>query len=147
MKNVIKLFRPILILLMRSFWFITKPKTFGAKAILIHGNEILLVKNTYGYHYTLPGGGIKKNEKPEEAVRRECFEEVGIKLNEVTPLPSFITYEEYKEDTVYGFYAKVSSKEFKLDRLEIDIAEWHPLDNLPETGPVTAKIIELYRNR
>lgn len=146
-KKVIKIFRPILIFGMRSLWYITRPKTAGAKVVIIYKNEILLIKTTYGYSYSLPGGGIKKNETPEAAARREAIEEVGIRLNEVTALPSFVTCEEFKEDTVYGFYSEVKTNDYKLDLFEIDTAEWHSIENLPKTGPVTAKIINLYRNR
>jgi 8-oxo-dGTP pyrophosphatase MutT (NUDIX family) len=145
MKKIIKLLRPILILGARTWWYITRPVTSGAKVVLVSGDEILLIKTTYGYNYSLPGGGVKRGESPREAAIREVYEEVGILLAEVTPLPSFITYEEYKEDTVYGFYSLVQSKAYKLDRLEIDMAEWHPLNNLPTTGPVTEKIITLYK--
>lgn len=130
---------------MRSWWYVTRPETFGAKVIILCGGEVLLITTTYGYAHSLPGGGIKKGETPEDAVKRETYEEVGIRLDTVKPLPSFVTHEEYKKDTVYGFYSEVSSKEYKLDALEIDSAEWYPLDHLPNLGPVTAKIIELFR--
>lgn len=145
MKPLIKFFRPLLIVGMRTLWFITKPKTSGAKVIIICGDEILLIKTTYGYSYSLPGGGIKKGEAPHDAAIRETFEEVGIRLTEVVALPPFITYEEYKQDTVYGFYAEVDSKEYVLDNLEIDLAQWHPINNLPKLGAVTKKIVDLYR--
>lgn len=146
-KSIIKLFRPLIIFGARSWWYSTRPTTAGAKVILICGNEVLLIKNTYGYAYSIPGGGIKKNETPEQAAVREVFEEVGITVSKVTALPSFVTYEEYKEDTVHTFYTHVNSKEYTLDNIEIDIAEWHPLDTLPNLGTVTAKSIELYKNK
>ena len=146
MKKIIKFFRPILIILMRSWWYVTRPKTSGAKVVIICGNEMLLIKTTYGYSYSLPGGGIKKNESPEDAAKREVLEEVGIRLNKVTPLTPFVTHEEYKEDTVYGFYSEVESKKYKLDNIEIDTAKWYPLDRLPKMGPITTKIVRLYTN-
>ena len=147
MKKLIKLFRPILILGMRSWWYITRPITSGAKVVIICGNEILLIKTTYGYNYTLPGGGMKKKENPEDAAKREVLEEVGIQLEKITPLPPFVTFIEHKEDTVHGFYSEVKTKDYKLDLLEIDSAEWHPINNLPKVGPITDKIINLYKNR
>ena len=132
---------------MRSLWYITRPKTSGAKVIVTYKDEILLIKTTYGYNYSLPGGGIKKNEDPKIAAKREVLEEVGIKLDDVMSLPSFVCYEEYKEDTVYSFYSAVTTKDYTLDAFEIDCAEWHSIHNLPNVGPVTSKIIELYRNR
>lgn len=147
MKKIIKLFRPLLIFGMRTIWYITRPKTSGAKVVITCGNELLLIKTTYGYSYTLPGGGIKKNELPEDAAKREVLEEVGIQLHTIIALPSFITFEEYKQDTVYNFYSEVKTKEYVLDLFEIDTAEWFPITNLPKVGQVTGKILELYKNR
>lgn len=146
-KKVIKIFRPILIFGMRFWWYITRPKTAGAKVVIVCENKILLIKTTYEYSYSLPGGGIKKNETPDAAAKREVLEEVGIHLDKVTALPSFVTFEEYKEDTVYSFYSVVKTNDYTLDLFEIDTAEWHPIDNLPKTGSITAKIINLYRNK
>lgn len=147
MKGVIKFFRPVLILGMRVLWFITRPTTSGAKVVVVCGDEILLIKTTYGYSYSLPGGGIKKGEKPDEAAKRELFEEVGIRVDVILPLPSFVTHEEYKHDTVYSFYTEVQSKDFTLDALEIDCAEWHSIHNLPVVGSITKKTIDLFMNR
>lgn len=143
-KTIIKFFRPALISMMRSWWYIKRPKTSGALVVIQYMDEILLVKTTYGYTYGLPGGGIKRGETPINAVRREALEEVGIQLNELHPLPPFITYQEYKEDTVYSFYTIVTSKDFTLDKLEIDCAEWHPITQIPKLGIITEKIINLY---
>ncbi len=146
MKKIIKLLRPILIFSMRSWWYITRPKTSGVKAVIICDDEILLIKNTYGYNYILPGGGIKKMESPETAVKREVMEEVGIILDKVEPLSPFVTYEEYKQDTVRSFYAEIKSKDHKIDSVEVDIVEWHKLNNLPKVGSVSNRIIQQYRS-
>lgn len=144
MKSFIKFFRPVIILGLRTLWFITRPTTSGAKVIVTCGDEILLIKTTYGYSYSLPGGGIKKGETPEEAALRETYEEVGIRLDAVNSLPSFVTFEEFKKDTVYSFYTEVSSKEYTLDALEIDSATWYKIDKLPKVGSVTKKTLDLY---
>lgn len=144
-KKLIKLFRPFLLFMARVYWYLVNPKTSGVKVIIRYENEILLVKNTYGYNYVLPGGGIKKGETKEEAARRETREEVGIQLETLTLLSSCVTHEEFHEDTVYCFYTEVNSKNYKLDAFEIDVAEWHPLDTLPKVGSVTGMFIDLYK--
>jgi 8-oxo-dGTP pyrophosphatase MutT (NUDIX family) len=134
-------------MLLLTYWYIVRPKTSGACVVIVHEDRVLLVKTTYGNAYSLPGGGIKKGESPHDAAIREVYEEVGIRLTEVTPFLSFVTYEEYKEDTVHCYFAKVTTDHFKVDTLEIDVAEWHQLNNLPKLGSVTQKIIDAYKNK
>jgi mutator protein MutT len=55
----------------------------GVGAIIIKGGKILLIKrgNEPGAgQWTLPGGVVELGESLEEAVRREAFEECGIKI-------------------------------------------------------------------
>ncbi len=112
---------------------------------MVCGHEILLVKNTYGYKYTLPGGGIKKTESPELGLKREVKEELGIDLGSVSFLGSFVSTAEYKKDKVFAFLGQLSNKEIYIDNLEIDEAKWFQLNKLPNLGPVTMKILDLYR--
>ena len=55
----------------------------GVGAVIIEGGEILLIKrgNEPGAgQWTLPGGIVELGESLEDAVRREVFEECGIKV-------------------------------------------------------------------
>jgi 8-oxo-dGTP pyrophosphatase MutT (NUDIX family) len=144
MKKVIQFFRPFIYNGFLMYWYVFRPKTYGAKVIIVCNDEILLIKTTYDYGYSLPGGGLKKGEDPSDAAKREAYEEVGIVLSDVAPITSFITTAEYKIDTVYGFYSEVTSKKYTLDKLEIECAEWYPINNLPKLGSVTQKIINAY---
>lgn len=146
-KFFIKLLRPLITRLQKLWWHITQPKTSGAHVLIFCKNEVLLVKTTYGYTFGLPGGGIKRGEFPYATAKREVLEEVGITLDTLVPLPSFVVHEDYKEDTVYGFYAEVTSKEVSLDWLEIDIVEWYTLENLPPVTRATSIIIELCKKQ
>ena len=51
-----------------------------AAALIIKENKLLFAKNVNSPYYYLVGGGIEENESSEEAVIREIFEEVGLKL-------------------------------------------------------------------
>lgn len=60
--------------------------TKTAVAIIVNlKGEFLLQKKTMNYVHSgkwgFFGGGIKSNESAEEAIRRELFEELGIKFN------------------------------------------------------------------
>jgi len=54
----------------------------SAKAIVVQHDRILLIKHVdeNGSWYGLPGGGQEHGETLEEAVRRECLEEVGVQV-------------------------------------------------------------------
>lgn len=52
----------------------------ASKAIILHGNKILLVRFQYpdaGECYDLPGGGQNPFETIQQALVRECLEETG----------------------------------------------------------------------
>lgn len=53
-----------------------------AKAIIIKGDKILLIKNLddNGYFYLLPGGEQEKFETMKEALVRECREEISAEI-------------------------------------------------------------------
>lgn len=54
----------------------------AVRAIVIQNNKILMVHTNKG-DYKFPGGGVKKNETHEEALRREVTEETGYIVNDI----------------------------------------------------------------
>ncbi len=144
MKKLIKLGRPIIIFGQRLYWYIFRPATRGAKIILVNDNYVLLVKPTYGYKFTLPGGGIKKDETPEGGVLREIKEELNLNLDQITYLGSFISEVEYKKDTVYCFFAELKTRDITSTGVEIDTIQWFSINDLPTLGPISKKIFDLY---
>lgn len=62
-----------------------------SRAILIKDGVVLLVTGHGANYYWTPGGGIKHGESPEDALRRELHEELGVTLK---------TYEEYSSYTI-----------------------------------------------
>lgn len=126
------LYRPAFGLL-RVYWFVFRPNTFGVVALLRYQDEILVVKNTYGAgRWLFPGGGIKKAELPEDALRREIKEELGVNLGKLRLLGTWVFTEHFKEDTVWFFESWVSDKKINPDMREIAKAHWYSLDSLPE---------------
>lgn len=123
---------PILYRLALLYWFVFRPKTTGTKVIITSGDHLLLILNTYGPdNWTLVGGGPKAGESPEQTVRREAWEEVGLELPGLQYLGSFETQTEYKHDTVYVFRCEVDQKWLDLDQVEIKKAKWFKITNLP----------------
>lgn len=64
--------------MLRAYWSVRRPNTHGALVALWSRGELLLVKNSYRDHYTLPGGYIHPGETVERAGARELAEECAI---------------------------------------------------------------------
>ena len=117
---------------LKIYWFIFRPKTQGVQCLILSGDELLLIRHTYGRSaWTLAGGGIKKGETKEEAVKREIKEELGL---DITPeyRGEFTHNTEYKIDTVYCFVVTIEKVEPKIDHGEIKEAKWWNINNLPK---------------
>jgi 8-oxo-dGTP pyrophosphatase MutT (NUDIX family) len=51
--------------------------------ILNADNEVLMLKASYGaFSWGLPGGALEPGETIHDALHRECFEELGVRLSE-----------------------------------------------------------------
>ena len=72
-----------------------------AAAVIVRDGRVLMVhersrRSGGGEWWTLPGGGIEPGETPEQAVRREVFEETGLVVGDARyvlemPYPSGMT--------------------------------------------------------
>ncbi len=108
-------------------------KQFGTYGIIIENEKILLIKK-YGGPYNglldLPGGTIEFCERPEETLKRELKEEVGIDVTkyELFDADSVAFTWDYKEDEQVkvhhtGIFFKVYEYENEIKKeVEIDKA-------------------------
>ncbi|MBD3223698.1 MAG: NUDIX domain-containing protein [Caldithrix sp.] len=53
-----------------------------ARAIIINSDKILLINRikSSGSYWVIPGGGVESGETHEQAIKRECLEELGIRV-------------------------------------------------------------------
>ncbi len=58
------------------------PVRTSAKAIIIEGNHILVIKHQQNseIYFGLPGGGQNHNENLRSALQRECLEKIGAEI-------------------------------------------------------------------
>ncbi|MDO8573051.1 MAG: NUDIX domain-containing protein [bacterium] len=141
---MMKLLLQIVLKIRRFYWWLVRPTTKGARAILVNpAGNIILLRHKYGEGWFLPGGKSKKNESGEETMRRELKEELGITaLSQVTILGEYQNEHEYKKDTVIVFVVtsfNISAKK----HFEIEMWNFFNPRMLPdETSPGTVRRIQ-----
>lgn len=60
-------------------WRVLRPKRLAVAAIVLNAaGEVLLVENSYGPGWRLPGGGVEYGETATESLARELQEEVQL---------------------------------------------------------------------
>lgn len=104
-----------------------------------------MVRHTYGnIQYTIVGGGLKKGESTEQALRREVKEEVNLELKNIRKITEVYTEAEYKRDTIHLFIAEATTGDFKIDKAEISEAKWFPISEIPEAiSPLFKELLDL----
>jgi ADP-ribose pyrophosphatase YjhB (NUDIX family) len=128
-------------------WYITKPITIGVRILLIKDNKVLLVKHTYQSHWYLPGGGVEKGETLEQAIKRECKEELGAKLNDINIFGAYSNFFEYKNDHIVMFICSNFTLEETINS-EIETLNFFDMDNLPKgISPGSRKRVLEYINK
>ncbi len=114
------------------YWKVFDIKTFGVRAIIDNGGSILLVKPPYRNLWVFPGGGIKKNETPEEAARREVQEEVNISIESFErKLGTYKNTTGGKNDTVTVLVAQKWEDRGKKWNIEVEESGFFKPDSLP----------------
>lgn len=132
---------------MRSlYYFIVRPITLGVRILLVEDQQVVLVKHSYEPGWFLPGGGVKRGETLEQAVRREAAEECGAVLHAVKFIGTYHNLSAYKSDHVTLFLSEQFSLYEKHDP-EIAVLAAFPLDQLPgDTTPGSRRKITAYTN-
>lgn len=133
--------------------FLRFGKEKRVRIVVLNGDQhILLVRNWFGYqNWSLPGGGVKKDETPESAILRELYEETGVsvKPNRVSYIRSCSCHESsvpFKADVYYTNIERRASLS-KRKSFEIIERKWHPLATLPsDLAMPIQRILEEIKN-
>lgn len=78
-----KLISRIFSRLLHSMFLITRGMTLGVRAVVSsEDGQFLLVRHTYtpGWHF--PGGGVERNQTPQQALASELAQETGLEILE-----------------------------------------------------------------
>ena len=136
-------------------------KQLGAYGLVITDGKILLIKKfggPYDGKLDLPGGTIEFGERPEDALKRELMEEVGIEVIDFQLFDAdSVSFEwQYKEDVLLkvhhmGIFFKVLNynneikNEIKVDEVNDDSlgAEFFDIDKLKKEELSLIAVMEL----
>jgi ADP-ribose pyrophosphatase YjhB (NUDIX family) len=117
----------------RLYWQVVRPVTIGVRLLLVADRQVVLVKHTYQSGWQLPGGAMKRGERPDEAAVREGYEEAGARL--LAP-PALLgvhsSFDDGQSNHVLTYFCQAFRLERRSDRWEIAACRLFPLDNLPE---------------
>lgn len=130
----------------RAYWFLVRPITLGVRILMIKDDKVVLVKHSYQDAWFLPGGGVKRGETLEQAIRRETAEECGAALHDVRFIGTYTNFVEYRSDHVSLFLSKDFTFQQTNDH-EIEMVKAFPLQQLPvNTSPGSQGKITAYIN-
>jgi 8-oxo-dGTP pyrophosphatase MutT (NUDIX family) len=124
------------------------------RVLILHNNELLLVKSSIGrQEWSLPGGGIEKNEDPEMAAVREVYEETSIEIH-TSDLVRIGTERlprsgAWPQVNMTFYQTTLVKKELPaiVRPLEILEAAWFPLNKLPKKYSETVSTaLEKHKN-
>ncbi|AXY10543.1 NUDIX domain-containing protein [Bacillus anthracis] len=116
-------------------------------AIIVQEGKIALIKRiregeTY---YVFPGGGIEEGETPEEATKREVYEELGVHIK----VGNLIAKVEYKGTEYYfnariigGVFGSGKAEEFELKDRGSYIPLWLPTHELEKVNIKPYEVVE-----
>lgn len=109
------------------------PRTDPVVIMLITRGDKVLMGRSPGWPegmYSLLAGFVEPGETVEAAVRREVFEETGIKVNDVTYLASQPW--PFPASLMLGCWGEAVSEEIQIDPNEIEDARWIGRDEMLE---------------
>ncbi|WP_042220681.1 NUDIX hydrolase [Oceanobacillus manasiensis] len=78
-------------------------------AVLLRENKIALIKRIRegSTYYVFPGGGMEEGETPEQATKREVYEELGVQINIIRYIASL-----HYHGVQHYFLAEITEGEF-----------------------------------
>jgi len=120
--------------ILRPWWFLARPQTIGVKAVVRHGERVLLVRHSYGHRrqWDLPGGFVRDAEDPAVALRRELGEELGIVPDAARLIASAPSRIDHKREVIHVYAVDVVGEGTTPDAAELADVRWEHRERLPQ---------------
>lgn len=104
--------------------------------IINEKDEILLIQSkryvTNRIEWEIPAGRIEQGESAQDAAKRECFEETGCTLKNLTFLCDQNPCNGMSDLKIYVFAAKVDTESADIDENEVSTKQWIKKDKVLE---------------
>lgn len=123
------------------------PRLSPAVITAVTKGDRILLGHRAGFRnmHTIIAGFVEPGETLEECLRREVFEEVGVRVKNIRyfgsqPWP-------YPDSLMIGFTAEYESGDIKVDGIEVSEADWYSAGDLPEIPPkmsIARELIEWF---
>jgi len=133
----------------RRWWKLARPTRVGVRALALDAEDrVVLVRHTYDTGWYLPGGGVRRGESLEEAVRRELAKELGLTGGRLTAVGAYTNRAEGKTDHVVVFACTEWGRSEVLTSPEIaEVGSFEPSKLPASTSPGTRRRVEEWTGR
>lgn len=116
-------------------------------AVLIEDNQVALIKRLKNgaTYYVFPGGGIEEGETPEEATKREAYEELGIDIavkESIAEIDFNGKQYFFLGDIVGGKFGTGQGEEFSDESKGIYIPMWMNIEDLTSIDVRPREVVE-----
>lgn len=118
-----------------------------SSVIIIENKKVLLMKRVKEgrMYYVFPGGGIEIGETPEEAAKREAFEELGVEVKIIKCISKVAfngTQYYYLADIVSGKVGTGNGNEFRKTDRGTYTPMFISVSDLPAVNVIPKQVIQ-----
>ena len=131
----------VALLLLRAWWVVGRTRSSGVRCVIRHGDDVLLVRHSYGdCRWMLPGGRVRRGEEPAATAAREMAQELGVACARWTVTgchgarPAYrrsSREESFRRHSTWYLAGEAPHRDVRPRAMEIEDARWFPRQALP----------------
>lgn len=118
--------------------------TVTAGALIFNDSgQVLLLKHRFraGSGWGIPGGFLEHGEQPEEALRRELREEIGLEVHHMEIFTARSFRKPQQVEILFRCRANAETAHVKPRAMEVEHAEWFSPQTLPAGLPTDQRLL------